>query len=489
MKSLRFYFLILMGLFTTHDANAVTYSGIEIYRVDSGAFDKPVIIVEGYDAENEISARDIYDTVPQQLKDYLKYSGRDIITVSFTDTTKSLITNANNLINFITWVNQNKSGSHPNAIMGISMGGVVTRYALKKMENTGKQHNTSLYISYDSPHRGLYVPGDILSALKHMKKKLEKYVPKPLRNAGVKALNASIRKLDSAAAREMFVTQPQSTSFYANLDNLGYPDDLVRVAYAMGDRYAQRTGINENINTSLLRYKIRYYQIQTYNYNIRVGNCYLPCDRLNGHYASHAASTKDSIWQMDNDLNSSSPFGLIWDYDRSEANFAQHGLIPTFSALDLKHWDLDTQYSEAIKAYSPFDFIYVNAGNMHHDDIGITIDVQRNWANIVDNIDNYHVPSPYIPSRDNKIAPLASLSSAYGEWVIRGRNYLNWSAVTGATHYEIYDRYLNLINTTTALHSMIDVYKNGYVQIRACDNMTCSYPKSIYVAFRNDNPY
>jgi len=39
-------------------------------------------------------------------------------------------------------------------VVGPSMGGLVTRWALKEMENDGEDHNTRLWVSFDSPHQG-----------------------------------------------------------------------------------------------------------------------------------------------------------------------------------------------------------------------------------------------------------------------------------------------------------------------------------------------
>lgn len=38
------------------------------------------------------------------------------------------------------------------------MGGLITRYALARMENEGEEHETGTYLSYDSPHNGAWIP-------------------------------------------------------------------------------------------------------------------------------------------------------------------------------------------------------------------------------------------------------------------------------------------------------------------------------------------
>ncbi|MDX2565248.1 hypothetical protein PV371_37220 [Streptomyces sp. TX20-6-3] len=45
-------------------------------------------------------------------------------------------------------------GDHPLTVGGFSMGGLVTRYALAKLETDGIEHQAQLYYSWDSPHTG-----------------------------------------------------------------------------------------------------------------------------------------------------------------------------------------------------------------------------------------------------------------------------------------------------------------------------------------------
>ena len=44
------------------------------------------------------------------------------------------------------------------SIIGPSMGGLVSRYALAYMEKNGMNHNTRLWVSFDSPHLGANIP-------------------------------------------------------------------------------------------------------------------------------------------------------------------------------------------------------------------------------------------------------------------------------------------------------------------------------------------
>ncbi|MGW3955148.1 hypothetical protein ACWEKM_30380 [Streptomyces sp. NPDC004752] len=65
-----------------------------------------------------------------------------------------------------------RDGDHPLTVGGFSMGGLVTRYALAKIEALGVEHQTQLYYSWDSPHTGAWIP-IALQAFAHYTKKLD----------------------------------------------------------------------------------------------------------------------------------------------------------------------------------------------------------------------------------------------------------------------------------------------------------------------------
>lgn len=55
-------------------------------------------------------------------------------------------------------VNNEKVGSEELIVIGVSMSGLVGRWALRKMENDGIVHNVKLFIPFDTPHQGANVP-------------------------------------------------------------------------------------------------------------------------------------------------------------------------------------------------------------------------------------------------------------------------------------------------------------------------------------------
>lgn len=101
------------------------------------------------------------------LESYLYDNSYDIVFLDYNDGTDDITRNASLFEETINWVNSTKTGNEPNVVLGISMGGLVARYALRHMEQEGINHQTLIYMSMDSPHRGANVPVGAQAALYH----------------------------------------------------------------------------------------------------------------------------------------------------------------------------------------------------------------------------------------------------------------------------------------------------------------------------------
>ena len=62
------------------------------------------------------------------------------------------------LVQLMNQINAQKVGTAKNVVIGPSMGGLISRYALRYMEQNSLNHDARLYLSFDSPHLGANVP-------------------------------------------------------------------------------------------------------------------------------------------------------------------------------------------------------------------------------------------------------------------------------------------------------------------------------------------
>ena len=177
-----------------------------------GILDKPVFLVDGFDPGDARNIPAIYAGLNygtgQNLADYLRTLGFDIILVNFPTYTRPSTTtvvdggvdfiqrNAFVLVELINQINAQKVGTQKNVIIGPSMGGLISRYALRYMEMNSLNHDTRLYISFDSPHQGANVPIGFQHLFNYM-------AYGPVGNAAVQPVVDGLIK--SSAARQMLI--------------------------------------------------------------------------------------------------------------------------------------------------------------------------------------------------------------------------------------------------------------------------------------------
>jgi cytochrome P450 len=113
----------------------------------------PLIIAEGF--PGGYSPDYLYDILNQQgLADALRRRGYDVVFVGFDDGLLPMQENAGVVEACI--VEATKRTNAPLVAGGLSMGGLVARYALASMEQRGVDHRTRLFVTIDTPHFGAY---------------------------------------------------------------------------------------------------------------------------------------------------------------------------------------------------------------------------------------------------------------------------------------------------------------------------------------------
>ena len=142
-------------------------------------------------------------------------------------------------------------GSGPIGIIGESMGGVISRIALREMELDGVRHNVNVFVSFDSPHRGANVPVGFQEMLEIVD---DNWLIDVL-NIAEDAIDEANTALNSPAARQLLLRyrgpnpHPDYRTLQARLDQLGFPRNggIRNVALTNADTRAwrQRPGPGE----------------------------------------------------------------------------------------------------------------------------------------------------------------------------------------------------------------------------------------------------
>ncbi len=135
-----------------------------MWQGTTAALDSPFLVVEGIDADNVNAASDYYAIggLQSSLLSTGRARGADVLILNFDEGGRDLRDNAEVVESAILYLNGIKTGSRRLDVAGLSMGGVVTRYALAEMERDGVPHNVGRFVSMDAPQQGAVVDRELL---------------------------------------------------------------------------------------------------------------------------------------------------------------------------------------------------------------------------------------------------------------------------------------------------------------------------------------
>ncbi|GGK34256.1 hypothetical protein GCM10010124_28590 [Pilimelia terevasa] len=201
------------------------------YGQGSPGIQRPVIMADGFNygpSNLDWLYQGLDGSVP--FLSELRARGHAVILLGYAERSASILENARAAQECIMRTIASQVGDSPLTVGGFSMGGLVTRYALAKLELERMDHRTALYFSFDSPHRGAVIP-IALQAFAH-------FIPGPE--------NAFAAQMNSPAARQMLwrhydsatgeIRQdPARTDFLQQLERIGsWPRRPRTIAVANG---------------------------------------------------------------------------------------------------------------------------------------------------------------------------------------------------------------------------------------------------------------
>ncbi|MDH7911475.1 T9SS type A sorting domain-containing protein [Winogradskyella sp. SYSU M77433] len=258
----------------------------QIFLSSDNILDKPIILVDGFDPGDTRDITGIYDLLDfegtsgtENLADLLRVEGFDIVILNFPTYVRTadgatidggadfIERNAMVLVELIDTINTAKASNSPeqNVIIGPSMGGIITRYALNYMENQTLDADTRLYISFDSPHHGANVPIGLQHQLNFLANNALSPVTElqPLINGFLKSSAARQLLVDHLEAHlsgvdaytfDPALTLPEPHPFRSILENdinsltaSGFPENVRNVAIVNGSGIGSAYLAKDNI--------------------------------------------------------------------------------------------------------------------------------------------------------------------------------------------------------------------------------------------------
>lgn len=220
---------------TFYEGEAITGSAFVKLGAD-GIFDAPVILCDGFDPDlhqhvvpwghGDQTWETLWDCnlSYRSVLESMLSAGLDVVFVDWADGTRDVEENAALLRHVISLVNAHKVGTTPCAVVGMSMGGVISQIALRQMELQGEPHCTGLFVACDSPLRGAYLPWSMLQAIEFFS----------VLSSEASALQQA---LQSPAAQQLLYIRPDGTpvahlQMVQNLEAWGLPEDCTNAAIA-----------------------------------------------------------------------------------------------------------------------------------------------------------------------------------------------------------------------------------------------------------------
>lgn len=275
-------------------------------------FEKLIIGVTGYDFAENKGVEDAYKQFMTHSRVMMLHNyGYAVAIVDFADSKDSIQNNADRLIQFIELMKcrQTNHIEHNFVVMGLSLGAVVSRYALAKMEtpaykaqvandpnicHADQGHNTRLWLSCEGEYQGAHISLSAQAMINFFHDKLSK-----ISKIGSFSVEKQAKDLDWAyanllqrpATKQLLQTHIDSTDGNDNyfehrfalqlkqeFDQLGYPQECKIVGLTNGNTdgsrqtaYVDTIGVPGNLYLDLnVETRTRIFRIFTLRHNLEI---------------------------------------------------------------------------------------------------------------------------------------------------------------------------------------------------------------------------
>ncbi len=229
-----------------------------------GVLDKPLLIIDGFDPEDTNTTTTLYNSLiygnpSQNYLDNLRDLGIDIVILNFPTYVRpsdSAVINGGAdymerngliLVNLIEILKTDLVGNEEFIMVGPSMGGLISRYALTYMEQNTLDHQTGLWVSFDSPHLGANIPISFQYAINYIAEQTGDVDMQNMRDVQLNSPAAKQLLLDHYTAhlqsgstflQDLAIQLPTPNSFrddfMVTMNSLGFPTQTRNLSLVNG---------------------------------------------------------------------------------------------------------------------------------------------------------------------------------------------------------------------------------------------------------------
>lgn len=185
--------IVVDGIDPTRQQNVTFSQALSKYQIDD-------ILIDGLTVEENIYQR-----------------GYDFIFINFDDGGQSIEATAQLLKESIRWINAQKAitGTRgDNIVIGHSMGGLTSKWALAEMADAQEDHGVSKLITFDSPLRGAVIPYGMQAMLQYLINfTIQAQDGEPITLGDLETLQAADAALNTTAARELLINSVDAAGY------------------------------------------------------------------------------------------------------------------------------------------------------------------------------------------------------------------------------------------------------------------------------------
>jgi hypothetical protein len=381
----------------TATGEAYVYLGVGHTQLE-----RPLVVSEGLDLDNSMNWPELYAMLDQEmLIDTLHALGYDAVVLNYDNSTTYIQANAMLVKRLLEEVSSRLPAGQQFVLVGASMGGLTTRYALTYMEAHAEPHHVRTLLTFDSPHNGANIPLGVQYWVAFF--------------AGQSADAALFRdELNTPSPRQMLLAHytsppnavsgadPLRAAFVSDLAALGnYPQTVRRVAIANGSGYQQ--GLDFGPGAQLIRWEYTSFLVDI------TGNVWA---LNNAGSLTIFRGLINMIWPLpDQSQTVTVQATTPWDnapggtsnsmaqLDRVDPGYGDivalhpdHCFIPTISALGLNVTDpfYNIAADNALLSHTSFQTVYFPAANQEH----VTITPESFWWFMGEALDS--LPAPVV---------------------------------------------------------------------------------------------
>lgn len=243
------------------------YGTGHVYMSYDNKLDKPVVIVQPYYVDIEDSGYDqhqFYNDVNQGgLIASLRSAGYDVVLYRYQLQDAGIEFNAQGIKRLVNIINA-KPGVTSTSFIGLSMGGVVTRFALKELERTTGLNKVATFVSFDAPHLGANFPRSVIDNTSRLLSKVDSSLCglNSSCRAARRQLEAIMTKLNTKTFRELIINTPSGASdrnaLLNKLSSLGHVNTIPTLALTNGSKSSTQGAAFRTLTTHFKLYRAWY---------------------------------------------------------------------------------------------------------------------------------------------------------------------------------------------------------------------------------------